>query len=263
MTVRAPAVPARELPVTDRRRAEALATAQYEALLSLLRSLDAADWGRPTECAGWSVRDMVSHVVGLMDEAVRVRVMLRHIVTAKRRYPAANLLDGTNAVQIDDRRQHSEVELLAEFNRLAPRAVRARRRVPTPIRRTKPPAGFAMPSEVTFGHVLDVVLVRDIFMHRVDIARACGRDVVSIESDGEVIAQAVRDLDRRWAGPPLALDLLGAGRWNLGEGVPVATARVEAVGFARVLSGRSGDLNFDITGDRAIETALRKARIPF
>ncbi len=212
---------------------------------------------------GWSVRDMVSHVVGLMDEAVRVRVMLRHIVTAKRRYPAMNLLDGTNAVQIDDRRQRTEAELLAEFIRLAPRAARARRRVPALIRRTKPPAGFAMPPGVTFGHVLDVVIARDIFMHRVDIARACGRDVVAVESDGEVVAQAVRDLDRGWAGPPLALDLLGAGRWNLGEGEPVATARVEAVGFARLLSGRAGDLNFDIAGDREVEIALRKARVPF
>jgi uncharacterized protein (TIGR03083 family) len=32
-------------------------------LIGLLRELDAADWQRPTVCPGWSVHDIVAHVV--------------------------------------------------------------------------------------------------------------------------------------------------------------------------------------------------------
>lgn len=37
-------------------------------LLSLLRGLTSADWGRPTVCAGWSVKDVAGH---LLDTATR------------------------------------------------------------------------------------------------------------------------------------------------------------------------------------------------
>lgn len=37
---------------------------QRTALLELLRGLTADDWRRPTACPGWSVADLVAHVVG-------------------------------------------------------------------------------------------------------------------------------------------------------------------------------------------------------
>jgi uncharacterized protein (TIGR03083 family) len=36
---------------------------EREALLSLLRSLTAEQWGAPTVCAGWSVKDVASHLI--------------------------------------------------------------------------------------------------------------------------------------------------------------------------------------------------------
>jgi len=211
------------------------------------------------------VRDIVSHVIGSMDEAVHLRVLLRHVLAARRRYPSMNALDGTNGVQIDDRRNRSEQQLIDELVRLAPRAVRARRRVPGLVRRTKPPSGFAMPPDYTFGHVLDVVIVRDVWMHRIDIARACGREFTSIETDAEVVAQVVRDLARHWTGSALLLELTGArgGRWLIGEGEPVATARIDTAAYGRLLSGRMDELHLEIDGDQSVEQALRTARVAF
>src|SRR5882672_11185565 len=40
----------------------------HAELLSLLRSLRADDWDRPTACALWSVKDIVAH---LLDSALR------------------------------------------------------------------------------------------------------------------------------------------------------------------------------------------------
>ncbi|MDY7106853.1 MAG: maleylpyruvate isomerase family mycothiol-dependent enzyme [Actinomycetota bacterium] len=37
---------------------------QRETLLAFLRSLDSADWARPTACDGWDVADLVAHVLG-------------------------------------------------------------------------------------------------------------------------------------------------------------------------------------------------------
>jgi uncharacterized protein (TIGR03083 family) len=34
------------------------------ALLTMLTTLDADDWERATPCAGWSVKDVASHILG-------------------------------------------------------------------------------------------------------------------------------------------------------------------------------------------------------
>src|SRR6266540_2815533 len=43
-----------------------------------------------------------------------------------------------------------------------------------------------------------------------------------------VVAQVIADLGWAWEGPPVLLELTGraGGRWTLGQGAPVATARV-------------------------------------
>jgi uncharacterized protein (TIGR03083 family) len=43
--------------------ARAQFAAERAALISLLGSLDAADWRRATVCPGWTVHDIVAHVV--------------------------------------------------------------------------------------------------------------------------------------------------------------------------------------------------------
>jgi uncharacterized protein (TIGR03083 family) len=48
--------------------------AEYETYRVLLRSLDAADDTRPTRCAGWTVHDVVAHVVGLASDAFAGRI---------------------------------------------------------------------------------------------------------------------------------------------------------------------------------------------
>jgi len=222
-------------------------------MLALLRSLDAADWSRPTDCTGWSVHDVVAHLVGSMDEATNLPRFAWHALAAPRRFPALNLLDALNAAQVGARRAWDAGRLLAEFERLAPRAVRARQHTPALIRRITPPSGFTLPPGMRLGHVFDVIVVRDCWLHRVDIARACGRDVPAAEYDADVVELVIRDLDRGWNGPPIVLELSGAagGNWRIGEGEPAATVRADAVECCRSLSGRAADLNRDDdTGSR-------------
>jgi len=82
------------------------------------------------------------------------------------------------------------------------------------------------------------VITRDVWMHRVDIARATGADLVlTAAHDGRIIADVVAD----WAGHhqrPFTLDLTGAagGTFVAGPGGPYL--QLDAVAFCRTLSGR-------------------------
>ena len=61
---------------------------EYALFLSLLRSLDPDEWQAPTDCAGWSVRDIVAHVDFALDDSgretlERFRAALRHTHIAR------------------------------------------------------------------------------------------------------------------------------------------------------------------------------------
>ena len=48
--------------------------AEYRALGTLLRSLSDGEWRTPTRCAGWEVRDVCGHVVGLASDSFGGRI---------------------------------------------------------------------------------------------------------------------------------------------------------------------------------------------
>ncbi len=90
----------------------------------------------------------------------------------------------------------------------------------------------------TLGYLLDVILTRDPFMHRVDITRAVGAPMPAEPAHEGVI---VNDIVTEWAdrhGAPYELVLTGSagGRWSRGRGERV---ELDAFEFCRVVSGRS------------------------
>jgi uncharacterized protein (TIGR03083 family) len=90
----------------------------------------------------------------------------------------------------------------------------------------------------TLGFLVDVVLTRDTWMHRVDVARAAGQEPeLTADHDGVLVADVVAE----WAGrhgQPCTLTLTGpaGGSWTFGTGGPELTD--DAVEFCRGLSGR-------------------------
>lgn len=221
---------------------------EYAALLAMLRPLSADDWTRPTECPGWSVRDMVAHVTGAAEEAVRPTVQARHMAVARTRDRRLAVVDSLSAQQIAARAGHGPAELLAELGRLASRAPRKRAAVPKLVRRTKLPAGVGAPQPGdTMAYLLDVIFTRDVWMHRIDIARATGCAMPESEAEPAVVAQIVRDLSRVWAGTPFTLTLTGRvpGTWAVGgDGAGAGrggTVSVDTVALCRLLSGRTDE----------------------
>jgi uncharacterized protein (TIGR03083 family) len=241
-----------------------VALGELEAFLDLLRDLAAEDWHRPTDCTGWSVRDIVAHVAGAMEEGARLHVQLRHYALAPRRHPEMSPLDAVNQVQIEERAGTSPVDLVAELERLGPRAARARRRMPGLLRRTPVPGkDNGLPPGSRFGYLVDVIYPRDLWMHRVDVERATGRRHRPSTSEQEVLEQVVLDLGEAWTGPTTDLRLTGVGAWRLGNGEPTAILETEPVEVCRMLSGRPADPPVSHTGDPRAVDVFRAARIAF
>jgi uncharacterized protein (TIGR03083 family) len=258
---------AAELPQTDPDAARDHAAAEYDALLAMVDAFAASDWERPTDCTEWKVRDMVAHVAGAAEEACRLPVMLRHQAAAVRglRRSDGSIVDLLCRAQIADRGGFSDLELAADLHRWAAGAPDGRRRQPRLLRRVPMPAFTGLRPGTTLAHLLDVIYVRDVWLHRVDLHRATGVELPTSSAEAEVVAQVVRDLDLEWDGPAFVLELTGrgAGRWQVGSGAPEAVVTEDAVALMRLLSGRSDECALATDGDRATADRLRAARVIF
>lgn len=229
-------------PRLDRDAAMRLAETEYGRFLDLMRDLEPEDWGRPTDCPGWDVRAMAGHTVGMAQMASGVRETTRQMTKALRRGGVP--LDALTGLQVEEHASLSAEEVVARLAAAAPKAARARARTPGFIRRRAMPdeqpvdAGSQLESW-TLGYLLDVILTRDPWMHRVDICRAVEQEPqLTADHDGVLVA----DVAAEWAerhGQPCTLTLTGpaGGTWSWGEGGPAL--ELDAVEFCRILAGRA------------------------
>ena len=89
------------------------------------------------------------------------------------------------------------------------------------------------------GYLLDVILTRDTWMHRVDIARATGAELVlTAEHDGRIVADVVAEWARRH-GQPFTLGLAGPAGGTFTKDGGGEEITLDAVEFCRTLSGRA------------------------
>ncbi len=130
-------------------------------------------------------------------------------------------------------------ELTRALHAAAPRALAARQATTAQLRATPYPIDLPGEHGWTLGYLLDVIHTRDPWLHRVDVSRATGRDLVlTAEHDGRIVSDVVADWASRHA-QPFRLLLTGpaGGRFAHGDGGP--EIEVDAVEFCRILSGRA------------------------
>ena len=127
-------------------------------------------------------------------------------------------------------------EALAEFQRSAPRFARRRLRFPVPLRSVlRVPVNEGT---ITVGYLFDRILNRDLFMHRLDICDATGREfVVTADHDGRLVEDVVLEWSQLH-GKPFDLTLTGpaGGHWAVGSGGE--RLELDALEFMRLASGR-------------------------
>jgi len=238
MTISAPERTRPRAPALDRDTAYRLAATEYERFVALLGELEPGDWPRPTECAAWDVRAMAGHVLGMVEMASSVRETARQNRLAGK---AGGGIDAMTALQV---REHADLDgptIVARLEATAPRALAGRRRLSRIVGRVRLPEEQVVGGSREWwriGFLLDVILTRDVWMHRGDVARATGRELVLTPGhDGVLVADVVAEWAQRHA-RPYRLRLTGpaGGEWSSGSGGE--EIEMDAVEFCRVVSGR-------------------------
>ena len=220
-----------------------LAATEYDRVVTLLRAMPAEGWARPTDCPGWDAHALTAHLLGMAEMAATMREQLRQ--TRKAKKAGGNFLDALTALQVEERKQLSPAQLIERYAEVGPRAAKARRRVPGFLRKRPMPDPQAAggkpdsPRETwALGYLIDVILTRDPWMHRTELAAAAGSPMLlTPDHDGVIVADVVAE----WAdrhGQPCTLVISGpaGGRWSFGSGGP--SIEMDAVEFCRILSGR-------------------------
>lgn len=227
--------------------ADHLAQAAYDRLIALLETLSADDWRRPTDCPAWTVHEMVAHVVGAARGHASPLEFMRQAAHGSRHKSDfdGNDTDAMNAYQVQRNAHLSPSELVSALRDVAPRAVRGRRRIPTPLRRRPVPIAQSgsfpagTPRLVSMGELLDVVLTRDVWLHRIDIYRAVDRQPeLDPAFDGRIVADIVAD----WAAShsqPVQLELTGPAGSSFVQDTGGPVLQLGAIEFCRILSGRA------------------------
>jgi uncharacterized protein (TIGR03083 family) len=227
----------------DRDTAMRLAAAEYDRVVATLEQLTPDQWASPTDCTGWDVRAMAGHVLGMTRMAASMRETIRQQVAAQRRCKRDGgvMIDALTALQVEEQASLSPEEVVQSLRTFGPKAAHGRARTPGLIRgRNAGPQDVAGEKEYwTFGYLLDTILTRDPFMHRIDIARATGvRLPPTADHEGVIVDDVVREWSGRH-GAAYTLELTGpaGGNWSHGDGGEHLA--MDAFEFCRAVSGRA------------------------
>jgi uncharacterized protein (TIGR03083 family) len=227
----------------DREVAMTLAATEYERVVAVLEKLTPSQWTAQTDCTNWDVRAMAGHVLGMTQMAATMRETIRQQVASKKRAKKDGglMIDAMTAGQVDKNVGLSTDDLVRAMRLVGPKAARGRRRTPGFVRNRTMGDVQVVGGEQewwTLGYLLDIILTRDPFMHRVDIAQATGVPMQATAGHEGVI---IDDVVREWAarhGKAYCLELTGpaGGRWQQGEAEHVTA---DAFEFCRMISGRA------------------------
>ena len=229
------------IPALGHDEAMDLADREWGQVLALADSLSSEDWSRKTDCSEWDVRAMLGHMLGMLelqaDPTDRVRQISAAAEVAAR--TGCRRIDALTAQQVKEHETMTPDDLRRALHAAAPLGLAARRAMTAQQRAT--PYLSELPGEGawTVGYLFDIIHTRDPWIHRVDICRATGREMVTTaEHDGRLVANVVAD----WAGrhgQPFVLTLTGpaGGSFLSGEGGEALV--LDAIEFCRILSGRA------------------------
>ncbi|MFD9813260.1 maleylpyruvate isomerase family mycothiol-dependent enzyme [Streptomyces sp. NPDC059080] len=159
-------------------------THSIEAITELVTPLAEGEWSRATDLPGWSVRDVVSHVIGLECEMLGDPRPIHSL--PRDLYHVQSESARRMEVQVDVRRHHTALEMVSELEYTVIRRSRQLRN------ETRQPDALVR-SPFDEDRTLDFVLqlrAFDVWVHEQDLRRALGAPG-NLDSPG---AQVARDI---------------------------------------------------------------------
>ncbi len=246
-------LPAASIPALQHAEAMTMAREELDRFLDLLGQFDRDDWDLSTVCTDWDVRQVVAHVSATSAGFVRGSDLRRAIsgrLQRPHRQRGLDRLGAMNQIGVDDRADRNPTELIAELRDVGPRAIERRKKLPNALRGLPLPMGLAFPfgkTWVPLGYLTDLIMTRDVWIHRLDLCRATGREMVlTAEHDGRITALVVRELADHLAKTvgetSVVLHLTGpaGGRWSMGDAAgPGATITMDACDLHWLAAGRT------------------------
>lgn len=227
----------------DHREAMGLQAVELDRAIALLRTLDPDQWSTQTVCPDWDVRQMWLHVLGACEAGASMRENMHQMLAARKRCQQLDvpLEAGLSGVQVAEREALSPTQLVERLEQIAPKTIKGRGRTPRPMRAIKMGVDAPVVEKWALGYLIDIIYLRDAWMHRVDTARATGTDLeLTLEHDGRIVADVVSEWARRH-GQPFTLELTGpaGGSFTTGSGDDDRESMVmDAIEFCWVLAGR-------------------------
>ncbi len=236
----------RDIARIDHREAMAITAVENARLGEALAELDDTDWVLPTDCTGWDVRALVVHLIGSAEAQASPVEFVRQLRAGRRltaEIGGSHWVDGLNEAQLRARADLPVASLPALWSKASAAGLAARTRMPAPLRALPVlPLGEALGTDLGWkpiGYLFGIGFTRDVWMHRVDLARATGRPVaLTAEHDGRIISDIVAE----WAtlhADPFRLHLSGIAGGEYRRGTDGEVVELDAVEFCRVLCGRA------------------------
>jgi uncharacterized protein (TIGR03083 family) len=227
----------------DRVVAMDLAAAEYERFAVVTVDLSADDWGKPTDCPAWDVRQLASHVLGMAELAADVSEgdRQRRLAFADGPTDGWAFTDALSALQVREHENLLPAEIVAGLQAVGPRAALGRKQTPADALAAPMPLPFEVNERIEWwavGYLLDTILTRDVWMHRVDLCLATGHPMtVTAGHDGVIVADVVAEWASRH-GEPYRLTLTGPAGGSYSAGQDGQSHELDAVEFCRIVSGR-------------------------
>jgi uncharacterized protein (TIGR03083 family) len=230
-------------PALPRPLALRLAATEYDRCTAVFSCLEPGHWTAQTDCPAWDVRQMAAHMLGMAEMAASMRENLRQQRLARRAVNQSGgpYIDALTQLQVDERAGWAPDRITRRYQARAPKAVTGRRRAPSFVRHR----AMSQLNDIngaqepwTFGYLIDIILTRDPWMHRLDITRATGIPLrLTADHDGVIVADIVSEWSDRH-GKDFVLTLTGpaGGTWAAGENGPAMT--LDAIDFCRAVSRR-------------------------
>lgn len=192
------------IPALGHAEAMRLAATEADRMLDVVGRLDDGQWTLPTDCVGWDVKALLSHVLGAYEGISSRRDFVRQYVLAVRasKRSGGQMIDEMTARQVRLHERYAPAEMTGLLRDYAPKAVHGRTRLSAVVRSVRFSPGPPVEGTWTFGHLVDVIMGRDFWMHRVDLTRATGTGLaLTPEHDGRIVADAVAEWARTHGRP--------------------------------------------------------------
>ncbi|THA25391.1 maleylpyruvate isomerase family mycothiol-dependent enzyme [Streptomyces sp. RKND-216] len=143
-------------------------TQSIEAISALVQPLAEGEWNRRTDCPGWSVRDVVSHIIGieceLLGDPRPIHSLPRDL------YHVRDETSRHMEVQVDIRRHHTAPEMTSELEYTV---IRRSRQLRNEKRQPDDEVRHVLPGKdpITLERLLQIRAF-DVWVHEQDIRRA-------------------------------------------------------------------------------------------